>query len=122
MTTRPHLWLRQGLCLITLPSSARSTIWRALILLGLAGLYAPVFSDIARTWWTQRYVFILSNQVVEHLYDPVAICSTLAKLLRLGGILYVDVPNADQFRERIHRGKFLSPTDHLNHFTKKTLA
>ena len=55
MTTRPHLWLRQGLCLITLPSSARSIIWRALILLGLAGLYAPVFSDIARTWWTQRY-------------------------------------------------------------------
>jgi len=73
MTTRPHLWLRQGLCLITLPSSARSTIRRALILLGLAGLYAPVFSDIARTWLTQRYaghgVFVPAFSLFRVLWD-----------------------------------------------------
>ena len=33
----------------------------------------------------------------------------------------MDVPNARQWRERLHRGKYLSPTGHLNHFTKKTL-
>src|SRR5438309_1151665 len=90
MTTRPHLWLRQGLCLITLPSSARSIIWRALILLGLAGLYAPVFSDIARTWLTQRYarhgVFVPAFSLFRVLWDweriraaagrPNAHCST----------------------------------------------
>jgi len=70
----------------------------------------------------EPFDFILCNQVVEHLYDPVDICRTLAGLLSANGILYLDVPNADQLGERVRRGKFLSPTGHLNHFTKKTLA
>jgi SAM-dependent methyltransferase len=69
----------------------------------------------------EAFDFILCNQVVEHLTDPVGICTTLVALLRPGGILYIDVPNADQWRERLRRGEHLSPTGHLNHFTKKTL-
>jgi 2-polyprenyl-3-methyl-5-hydroxy-6-metoxy-1,4-benzoquinol methylase len=69
----------------------------------------------------EPFDFILCNQVVEHLTDPLGVCRTLAVLLRPEGILYVDVPNADQWRERLRRGKYLSPTGHLNHFTKKTL-
>ena len=69
----------------------------------------------------EQFDFILCNQVIEHLNDPVGICRKLVALLRPEGILYVDVPNAHQWRERLRRGKYLSPTGHLSHFTKKTL-
>lgn len=33
----------------------RSDFWRALLILPLAGLYAPVFADLARAWWNDQY-------------------------------------------------------------------
>jgi hypothetical protein len=65
---------------------------------------------------------MLCNQLVEHLSDPVGLCRALVALLRPEGILYVDVSNAHQWRERLRHSKYLSPTGHLNHFTRNMLG
>jgi 2-polyprenyl-3-methyl-5-hydroxy-6-metoxy-1,4-benzoquinol methylase len=68
-----------------------------------------------------RFDAIYSNQVFEHLRKPVAAGSALMKLLKPGGVVYIDVPNAAQFTEHIRRGATLDPTSHFNHFTIGTL-
>ena len=66
--------------------------------------------------------FILCNQVLEHIQKPVPIGHKLVSLLRPGGILLIDVPNANCLGERRDRGSTLDPTAHCNHFTLKTLS
>jgi len=68
-----------------------------------------------------QFDVITSNQVFEHLCDPVSIGDTLVSMLRPGGVLHIDVPNVYQLRERFTRGKTLDPTAHLNHFSLVTL-
>jgi len=65
---------------------------------------------------------IVSDQVFEHLQDPLGVGRTLVSLLRPGGVLYLDVPNARQPGEWSSRGSTLDPTSHWNHFTLETLA
>ena len=64
---------------------------------------------------------VVSNQVFEHLCRPVETGRKLVSMLRPGGVLYLDVPNVGQFRERWKRGDTLDPTAHVNHFTPATL-
>ncbi len=64
---------------------------------------------------------IVSNQVFEHLLHPVEAGRLLMSMLRPGGVLYIDVPNADQLGERLSRGKTLDPTGTFNHFTRSSL-
>lgn len=39
------------------------------------------------------YDAVLMNQVIEHLVDPRAVCAEIFRILRPGGILYIDTPN-----------------------------
>lgn len=39
------------------------------------------------------YDVVLLNQVIEHLVDPKAVCAEVFRILRPGGILYIDTPN-----------------------------
>jgi 2-polyprenyl-3-methyl-5-hydroxy-6-metoxy-1,4-benzoquinol methylase len=66
---------------------------------------------------------IVSNQVFEHLQDPVGLGRTLVNsLLKPGGLILIDVPNAYQPQEVLSRGKTLDPTSHWCHFSRKTLS
>ena len=64
---------------------------------------------------------VVTSQVFEHLQDPVTIGRQLRQLLKPGGLLYIDVPNANQLKEWFHPGVTLNPTAHWNHFTVSTL-
>lgn len=65
---------------------------------------------------------IVSSQVFEHLQQPVETGRQLVELLRSGGLIYIDVPNANQLGEWLSKGKTLDPTAHWNHFTVDTLS
>jgi 2-polyprenyl-3-methyl-5-hydroxy-6-metoxy-1,4-benzoquinol methylase len=65
---------------------------------------------------------IVATQVFEHIQRPVEMGRTLARLLNPNGIMYIDVPNANQLAEWKSRGITLDPTAHWNHFTVKTLS
>jgi 2-polyprenyl-3-methyl-5-hydroxy-6-metoxy-1,4-benzoquinol methylase len=65
---------------------------------------------------------IVTSQVFEHLQDPVGMGVALKGLLKPGGVLYIDVPNANQLQEWLSPGRTLDPTAHWNHFTVATLS
>ena len=69
----------------------------------------------------QPYDAIVTSQVFEHLQEPRVIGAALVGMLRPGGVIYIDVPNANQLGEWTQRGKTLDPTAHWNHFTVETL-
>lgn len=70
---------------------------------------------------TALFDAIVSSQVFEHLQQPVAVGLRLVSLLKPGGVLLIDVPNARQLKERFRRGDTLDPTSHWSHFTLETL-
>jgi SAM-dependent methyltransferase len=61
--------------------------------------------------------------VLEHLEDPAASVSTLARALRPGGVLLVGVPNLDSWQSRLggERWFHLDVPRHRTHFTPRGL-
>jgi 2-polyprenyl-3-methyl-5-hydroxy-6-metoxy-1,4-benzoquinol methylase len=41
----------------------------------------------------EQFSLIFMSHVIEHVLDPVATVTKLSKLLRSGGVLYVEMPN-----------------------------
>jgi len=71
--------------------------------------------------------FINSNQVFEHVFDPVDYLKKLAKLLKSGGIIRVSVPNGDEVEKMIFDSNWkagknsIHPLEHINCFSSSTL-
>lgn len=60
--------------------------------------------------------------VIEHMWNPVAVCGKLLERLRPGGYLLFSTPAADATVARV-LGKywaFMTPPEHLSFFSKKT--
>lgn len=57
------------------------------------------------------------NHVLEHLSDPIATLKELGRLLKRGGLLYIDVPDAEEYDsiQDLHIA-------HIYHFTERTLG
>ncbi len=66
---------------------------------------------------------ILSD-VIEHLFDPGAVLTAIARALVPGGTLVVTTPNFDSASRHLLGGDWavLSPTEHLYYFTEETLT
>jgi SAM-dependent methyltransferase len=64
---------------------------------------------------------VVAYQVFERITRPLEIGAQLVRLIRPGGVLYVDVPHARQPREWLRPGATLDPTAHVNHFTYRSL-
>lgn len=69
---------------------------------------------------------IVLRNTLEHLFDPASELAACNRLLKLGGFLYLKVPNADYehgWRCRIMHGRpnVFGPPWHLNYFTPSTL-
>ncbi|KKQ95704.1 MAG: Methylase involved in ubiquinone/menaquinone biosynthesis [Candidatus Woesebacteria bacterium GW2011_GWB1_43_14] len=72
---------------------------------------------------TNYFDVVIINHVLEHVENPVSFLEKVNEVLKKDGIVYVDVPNFDSLISMI-RGKnwkYLSPGEHLYHFTPKTL-
>jgi SAM-dependent methyltransferase len=87
---------------------------------GFNDLYKMTLEELLKTGW--KFDAIYSNQVFEHLRRPVEVGVALTTLLAPGGLIYLEVPNANRIREFVSRGQTLDPTSHFNHFTVETLS
>lgn len=75
-----------------------------------------------------NYHFINLDQVLEHIVDPVFLLRHIRKYLRDDGILFVGTPKCARAEVLIRSGNltpevfsYLSPLQHINAFTNKTL-
>jgi 2-polyprenyl-3-methyl-5-hydroxy-6-metoxy-1,4-benzoquinol methylase len=81
--------------------------------------------------WRTEYDVIIFGDVLEHLIDPLAVLSSVRKLLRRDGLVVISVPNIGFIMMRaLHLlGKFnynskggIMDGSHLRFFTKDSLA
>lgn len=66
---------------------------------------------------------IYAAQVLEHLQSPLNDLAEIRRILRRGGILYVDVPNYRTIPVMLNKDDFYlnSPPQHINYFSPNTL-
>jgi 2-polyprenyl-3-methyl-5-hydroxy-6-metoxy-1,4-benzoquinol methylase len=69
-----------------------------------------------------QYDAISLWDVIEHVWDPVAVCRTLMRHVRPGGLLFISTPDAGALMARISGRKwaFMMPPEHLSLFSKRT--
>jgi SAM-dependent methyltransferase len=89
---------------------------------GLANLHIGNLADIA--FPDQFFDVVYAVQVFEHLPRPTVDLAEIRRILRPGGLLYLDVPNYQMLSILVGRDDFLlnEPPQHVNYFTPKTLA
>lgn len=81
-----------------------------------------------------KFDYIYTNQVFEHLNEPYIILKNLTSLLKIGGIIKIEVPNGVGIKRRIKQGinweniykdkkRFnqVAPLEHINCFNYKSL-
>lgn len=81
----------------------------------------------------ESFDFINTEQVFEHVSDPLKLAAKLSKSLRPGGILKVSVPNGSDIIKRLNIGNWAAakgtkqslnaaaPLEHINCFNEKAL-
>ncbi len=71
----------------------------------------------------EHFDVIYAAQVFEHLLNPLEDVEKLKRLLKPGGMLYIDVPNYNTLPIRWNKDDFMlnEPPQHINYFTPKTL-
>lgn len=79
-----------------------------------------------------EFHLIYTEQVFEHLAEPLLTLRHLSRGLRPGGLVKISVPNGDHFRGQLkdddwvtpaarERVRLVSPLEHLNCFTRKSI-
>jgi len=68
----------------------------------------------------QKFDAIIMVALIEHLVNPIKALSTISKLLKPGGFVYIDTPNIADYgaRFKLMRGKFPSTASKSEGFTK----
>lgn len=89
---------------------------------GLANLHVGSLHELAfPDGW---FDVVHAAQVFEHLTDPYVELAELRRILKPGGLLYVDVPNYQTLPIMLGKDDFRlnMPPQHLNFFTPRTLT
>jgi len=68
---------------------------------------------------TGKYDFVSLNKVLEHIHSPDYFVKKIKKLLKPGGIFYIEVP--DQIAANISKNREELMIEHLHIFSKKSL-
>lgn len=67
---------------------------------------------------------VIMNHVLEHVKDPVMIMKKIYSLLKKGGLVYIDVPNAGGVSSKVlgDHWPYKLPEEHLQQFTRQNLS
>ena len=75
-----------------------------------------------------KFDFVILNNVLEHLRDPVFVIKKIKKFLKKEGVLFIEVPNdfnkfqvSGKIINNIKKKWWISPPAHLNYFSHDTL-
>lgn len=66
---------------------------------------------------------VILNHTLEHMIDPLKVLKKAGRLLKKGGVVFVDVPNVASLSSRIlgEKWPYLLPEEHKWQFTRKSL-
>lgn len=66
---------------------------------------------------------IILNHTLEHVKDPNEVVEKAYKLLKIDGLLLIDVPNFGSYGAKLQKAnwKYLLPNEHLYHFDENSL-
>jgi len=81
---------------------------------------AQTITDLADS--TERFDCVMLSSVLEHVHDAREAVSQLVNLLRPGGMLFIEVPDATRFTEHLSAPYQQFSMEHINFFTPYTLA
>ena len=83
----------------------------------------PVFQGLItnHALENERFNFIISSQVFEHLLNPRGTLEALKVHLEPSGIILIEVPNLSHIRERLKRGSTMDDS-HLFYFNRYSLS
>jgi SAM-dependent methyltransferase len=86
--------------------------------------YVSSLSQYLKIYPHRQFDIVTSLHVIEHVINPKQYVKDLMKLLKPGGLLYLETPNADS--HLLHAEKenytFLIPPDHIWLFSKKSFT
>ena len=88
---------------------------------GLQQLHVGPLDDLG--FEPESFDVIYAAQVFEHLLQPHRDLSSLLRLLKPGGLLYIDVPNYNTLPIMLGKDDFMlnEPPQHINYFTPSTM-
>jgi SAM-dependent methyltransferase len=69
-----------------------------------------------------QFDVVTAIEVVEHALDPVDELRRIGSLLKPGGLLFLTTGNAEPYRGRIAKWRYVLPEVHLSYFEPATLA
>ena len=66
---------------------------------------------------------VILNHTLEHMMNPLSVLRKVRRILKKGGVVYIDVPNFASFSAIVSREwwKYLLPSEHIHHFTNRSL-
>lgn len=73
-------------------------------------------------WSGGIFDIVILNHVLEHMWDVSASLDAIHSLLRPGGLLYVEVPDAERYADYVYCPFLDFNHEHINHFSKGVLA
>ena len=71
---------------------------------------------------TQQFDLVSLTGVLEHLYDIQIAIKRIARLIKPGGYLFVDVPDASEYSTHFLAPYYRYDQEHINHFSKHHLT
>jgi 2-polyprenyl-3-methyl-5-hydroxy-6-metoxy-1,4-benzoquinol methylase len=82
----------------------------------------PVYQGLASDpEFQEKFDVIISSQVFEHLLDPRQTLEALKERLNRPGLILIEVPNQNDIRERLKRGRIMNDS-HLFYFSASSLS